>query len=394
MPVPGSECQVWPWRPRPASWRSARTILPGSQPAAARWVESRESKWRIWRSGTARRRRARSIMRAPQTPVSELRSDAQGGALCHRSYELQAETDVHGAGGVGDGAGGDEVGADVGVVADVLEGDTAGEFDLGAAGDFADPIGGFVGGEVVEQQMGSAAFEGLVEFLAGADFDLDGGSAVPGALQRVAHAAGRRDVVVLDQDGIVEAHAVVHHAPCRGGCLFENTKSGGGLAGVEDLAARAFDGSGELGGGGGHTAEALQEVEGDAFAGEQGAGASADGGDDFAIGAAVAILLEDVELIDAAAQLVDFPEQAHARESERLAGQKTAGGHAGFRHAGDAGDIASADVFFEREADDFGHEGWQAEAPAPQWFIVFCRVGLRSRRAWRECYRRPWRALC
>src|ERR1035437_9479801 len=283
MPMPGSECQVWPWRPRPASWRSARTIVPGSQPAAARWVESRESKWRIWRSGNARRRRARSIMRAPQTPVSELRSDAQGGALCHRSYELQAETDVHGAGGVGDGAAGDEVGAHVGVVADVFESDAAGEFDLGAAGDFADPVGGFVGGEVIQQQMGGAALQGLVEFLAGADFDLDGESAMAGALEGVAHAAGRRDVVVLDQDGIVEAHAVVHHAPGRGGCLFESTQSGRGLAGVEDLAARALDGGGELGGGGGHAAEALQEVEGDAFAGEQGARRAADGGDDIAV---------------------------------------------------------------------------------------------------------------
>ena len=107
-------------------------------------------------------------------------------------------------------------------------------------------------------------------------------------------------------------------------------------------------------GGGGHAAQALQEVEGDAFAGEQSAGASADRGDDVAIGAAVAILLEDVEFIDAAAQLVDLPEQSDAGEGERLAGQKTSGGHAGFGDAGDAGDIAGADVFFKRETDDFG----------------------------------------
>ena len=106
----------------------------------------------------------------------------------------------------------------------------------------------------------------------------------------------------------------------------------------------------------------MQEVEGDAFAGEQGASASADGGDDFAIGAAVAILLEDVELIDAAAKLVDLPEQADAGENERLAGQETAGGAAGLRDAGDGGDIASADVFFEGEADDFGHDTpWSRE---------------------------------
>ena len=101
--------------------------------------------------------------------------------------------------------------------------------------------------------------------------------------------------------------------PARGGGLFQGAQAGGGLAGVEDAAAGARDGVGELAGGGGDAAQALQEVEGDAFAGEQGAGASADGGDDVAIGAEVAILLEDVELIDAAAQLVDFPEQVRRR---------------------------------------------------------------------------------
>ena len=68
---------------------------------------------------------------------------------------------------------GDEVGAGLGVGADGLERDAAGEFDLGAAGDFADPVGGFGGREVVEQQVGGAAVQGLAQFLAGADFDLD-----------------------------------------------------------------------------------------------------------------------------------------------------------------------------------------------------------------------------
>ena len=182
--------------------------------------------------------------------------------------ELQAEAEVHGAGGVGDGAGGDEVGADVGVVADVFEGDAAGEFDFGAAGDFADPVGGFVGGEVVEQQVGGAAVEGLVEFLAGADFDLDGESAGAGAFERVAHAAGGGDVIVLDQDGVVQAHAVIGDASGGRGGFFQGAQAGSGFAGVEDLAAGAFDGVGELAGGGGYAAEALQEIEGDAFAGE------------------------------------------------------------------------------------------------------------------------------
>src|ERR1035438_9587796 len=99
--------------------------------------------------------------------------------------------------------------------------------------------------------MGGAAFEGLVEFLAGAVFDLDWKSGVAGAVESVAHAAGRGDVVVLDQDGIVEANAVVQNAPGESGGFFESTQSGGGFAGVEDLAARALAGGGEVAGGAG-----------------------------------------------------------------------------------------------------------------------------------------------
>src|ERR1019366_7505329 len=269
MPAPGSEYQVWPWRPWPASWRSARTMVPGSQVAAARCVESMESKCRIWRSWNALRRRSRSIIRVPRraTPPgpegtpSRLRSEprplgsgpflvGQAGSLqrvgnplgapvngvpsgsraacqpapqlctfARSSYQLQAEAQVHRAGGVRDGAGGDEIGAHVGVVADVFQGDAAGEFHLGAAGDFADPIGGLVRREVVPQEVLRAAFQCLVEFLAGAHFNLHGEPAVARALQSVAHAACRRDVIVLDQNGVVEAHAVVPHAPGRGGRL-------------------------------------------------------------------------------------------------------------------------------------------------------------------------------
>ena len=104
-------------------------------------------------------------------------------------------------------------------------------------------------------------------------------------------------MVVLDQNGVVEAHAVVHHAPGGGSGFFQDAQAGRGLAGIEDLAARALDGIGELARGGRHAAQALQEIKGNAFAGQQRARASADGGDDFAIGAAVAILLEDLKTL-------------------------------------------------------------------------------------------------
>ena len=91
-------------------------------------------------------------------------------------------------------------------------------------------------------------------------------------------------MIVLDQDGVVQAHAVIGDAAGRRGGFFKNAQAGSGLAGVEDLAACALDGVDELAGERGYAAEALEEVEGDAFAGEQSAGASADSGDDVAIG--------------------------------------------------------------------------------------------------------------
>ena len=135
--------------------------------------------------------------------------------------QLQAEADVHGAGGVGDGAGGDEVGAGLGVGADGLERDAAGELDLGAAGDLADPLGGFGGRQVVEQEMVGAAVQRFAQFRAGADFDLDRQvRATRARSMALAHSARRGDVVVLDQNRVVEAHAVVGDAAGGGGAPF------------------------------------------------------------------------------------------------------------------------------------------------------------------------------
>ncbi len=88
--------------------------------------------------------------------------------------QLQPEADVHGARGVRDGAGGNEVRAGFGVGAHVFERDAAGEFHLGAAGDLADPVGRFGGREVVQQQVGGAALQRLAQFFARAHFDFDG----------------------------------------------------------------------------------------------------------------------------------------------------------------------------------------------------------------------------
>ena len=176
-------------------------VADAARPAATRMVESMRSIVR----GSAR----------PGKAAAQIESES-------RAIELQAEADVHGAGGVGDGAGGDEIGAGLRVGAHGFESDAAGEFDLGAAGDLADPLGGFGGREIVEQEMGGAAVERFAQFGAGADFDFDrAGRAARARSMALAHSAGGGDVVVLDQNRVVEAHAVVGDAAGGGGRLLQ-----------------------------------------------------------------------------------------------------------------------------------------------------------------------------
>ena len=92
------------------------------------------------------------------------------------------------------------------------------------------------------------------------DFDFDGQGAGAHALHGVADAARRRDVVVLDQDGIEESHAVIGHAAGRGGRLLQKAQTRRGLARVEHPAFSARHGLGIAARRGGHTAEPLQKI--------------------------------------------------------------------------------------------------------------------------------------
>src|SRR5262249_13597946 len=157
------------------------------------------------------------------------------------------------------GAGGDVVGAGFGVGADGFERDAAAQFDLSAASDFGDPVSGFGGGEVIEEEGRGAGIEGFAELFAGAHFDFGGGAAGgAGSLDGGAHSAGGGDVIVLDQDRVVEAHAVIVGAAGLRGGFFERAESGSGFAGIEDFALGATDGIGELAGEGGDAAQALE----------------------------------------------------------------------------------------------------------------------------------------
>lgn len=252
---------------------------------------------------------------------------------------------------MGDCSDGDEVGLGFGVGADGVEVDAAGEFGGGAAVNVADPFGGFRRGEVVEEEALCAAGESFVEFFARADFDF-GGLGLD-TFEGGADTTGGGDVIVLDEDGVVQAETVVGDTAGRGGLLFEQAETGSGLAGIEDADAGAFDSADIAGGEGGDAGEALEEVEGDAFAGEERARGTFDVGDGVAGGEMVAIVGSEFEEADAAAEVIDDRQDDGAGENEVLAGEEGTGGLGVSGDAGVGGDIARTDVFVEGAGDSF-----------------------------------------
>src|SRR4051794_18644528 len=177
-------------------------------------------------------------------------------------------------------------------------------------------------------------------------------------------------MVVLDQDRVVQAHAVVGDAARDSGGLFKRALSRRGLAGVQDFASRAGDRVGVQAGDGRDPAQALEEVEGRALVGEQQARGAGDFGEDFEIGTAIAVALVERQVV------IELAENAGPGEDERLPGQEASAGATVCGNAGVGRDVPGPDVLFEREADNLIHT---------------CATEPRTRRAWRGSSPRPSR---
>jgi hypothetical protein len=169
--------------------------------------------------------------------------------------------------------------------------------------------------------------------------------------QCLADASGGGDVVVLDQDCVEEAHAVIGDASGGGGALFEGAQSGGGLARVEHAALCAGHGVGVLARQRGDAAKALEEIERDALALKQRARIAFHGGERFPGRAPVAIVLQQDDVVE------HLIEHFGSGEYERLARDKGSACAQSFGDAGAAGDITRADIFLEREANNLNHNG-------------------------------------
>ena len=100
-----------------------------------------------------------------------------------------------------------------------------------------------VDAHIVEQDRIGAKRQRLLELRQRIDLDLDLDHVTGmglGTRDRGADIAGERDVVVLDQHGIVEAETVIAAAAGPHGVFLQGPQAGRGLAGADDLSPRAL----------------------------------------------------------------------------------------------------------------------------------------------------------
>src|SRR5262249_40211297 len=129
----------------------------------------------------------------------------------------------------------------------------------------------------------------------GLHFDLQARMLGPDFLDGAPDAPGQDDVVVLDQDGIVQAEPMVGGATGPHSVLLELSQRGSRLPGVEhdDASACGVD---EPRGERGNARQSLKKIQRGALADEQGASRSRDFGNGLAAAAAYAVARPDDDL--------------------------------------------------------------------------------------------------
>ena len=188
------------------------------------------------------------------------------------------------------------------------------------------------------------------------DFDDDAGLApvrlVDGALES-GGIAGHGKVVVLGQNAVEQSEAVVCPASGADRDAFEFAKSGSRLARVEDDGFRAGHGIDEAAGQRGYPAEALEEVEGGAFGGEQCTGRAGDGEDDVARRDGIAVVFQDFDFECGINQAEDFAGRVGAGENRIFFGDDAGVRAVIGRDKALGRDVAGAEVLGERTTDGF-----------------------------------------
>lgn len=133
---------------------------------------------------------------------------------------------------------------------------------------------------VIQQNPFRARRDGFVQLCQRIHFDFHAGQCsdrlfcLPNGL---GDAAAIGEVVVFDEYGIVQTHAVVHAAARPDGVFLQDAQQGDGFAAAHDIYTVFGDFGNGTRGGGGDAAQVREVVERGAFGGEQRAGVAFDG---------------------------------------------------------------------------------------------------------------------
>ena len=244
--------------------------------------------------------------------------------------------------------------AGLGVRAHGCEGDAAGRLELGPAGRELDGLPHLFGAHVVEQDPGRAAVERLAHLRQRLRLDLYR-QPVDAALesrQGRSDAAGDAEVILLHEDAVVEAGAMVPAAAAADGVLLERAEPGRGLARVEDGRPRPLGQLDEAAGEGGDTAEPADEVERDALAAEDRARGPLDQGEYRRhVGHRRALLEFRPDVYRGVEGVEDGGADRNPADDARLLEQQLRAAVRIRRHERERGRVARADVLAQGRAD-------------------------------------------
>ena len=280
----------------------------------------------------------------------------------------QVQCQVECSNRVGEGTGGDGVDACGGDIVDGVERDATAGFEPKSTGIEGDGLSELGQVHVIEEdQVDALEGKKVGELLERGGFQLDAhagmipADAVDRGLEGGQGAIGG-EVIVLDHHGVVETHAMVDTATSFDGFLFKQAPAWGGFAGIPDFDGIGFDGVDVAGGHGGDTGEALEEIEGGAFGGEQRASATfhLDQGVTGCECATVRAVNPKTET-----RIHFFKDRFRDRHAGNDAGftRDDAGFVAGvFGDEIEGGDVTGADVFSQSGADEVESRGVHEEA--------------------------------
>ncbi len=276
----------------------------------------------------------------------------------HGSDFLEIEADVHGAGGMGERADGNVIHAGFGNGADIGEIDAAAGLGQGAALHFFHGETKLNESHVVQEDNVGGCGDGLINLFEciGLDFNLEFGITGAGAGNGGGDGIGRfiaqgGEMVVLDEDHVIEAMAVISATAAGDGIFLKAPPPGSGFTDVEDFCVCASDGFDELGRQRGDAGEALDKIKGGAFGGEQGAGGPGNFKEDLAVLEGFAVGGDAVDLDGGGKFVKGHFGEGETGDDERLAGfhHRLRGGV--FGNSGESGGVAVADVLGKGELD-------------------------------------------